>query len=85
MVTESESDENSSFVRIPKDSKSSSGSSEQQYFVGFYDNTQSNTNRGLETHPSGMTPNTVKHQKVLAAPEIINEYPVLSGGMFGEP
>jgi hypothetical protein len=31
-----------------------------------------------------MTPSTVKHQKVLAAPEIFNEYPVLSGGMFAE-
>ena len=74
-----------SFVHIPKDSKSSSGS-EQQFFVGFYDNNSGVTqnNSATQNHPSSMTPSTVKHQKVLAPTEIINEYPVLSGGIFGE-
>ena len=71
-------------MHIPKDSKSSSGS-EQQYFVGFYDNNSgAQSNSGPQNQPSSMTPSTVKHQKVLAAPEIFNEYPVLGGGMFAE-
>ena len=84
MVTESESEDNSSFVHIPKDSKSSTGS-EQQYYIGFYENNSANPNGSSNTSNNNnlnATPsNTVKHQKNVA-PNIMNEYPVLSGGLF---